>query len=49
MRLIGDFESFRTARDEKMRYLERVPIFEASRARASRATSSSSSSTGPRS
>jgi CRP/FNR family transcriptional regulator, cyclic AMP receptor protein len=30
MKLIGDvFEVFRTARDEKVRYLERVPIFEA--------------------
>ena len=38
MRLIGDvFESFRTAREEKIRYLERVPIFEECTARQLRA------------
>jgi len=37
MRLIGDFEGFRTARDEKIRYLERVPIFEACSLRQLRA------------
>src|SRR5207245_2284833 len=37
MRLIGDFEGFRTAREEKIRYLERVPIFEACSLRQLRA------------
>jgi len=38
MKLIGDvFEVFRTARDEKVRYLERVPIFEACSLRQLRA------------
>ena len=38
MRLIGDvFEVFRTAREEKVRYLERVPIFEACSLRQLRA------------
>jgi CRP-like cAMP-binding protein len=38
MRLIGDvFEVFRTAREEKIRYLERVPIFEACSMRQLRA------------
>lgn len=38
MRLIGDvFEVFRTAREEKISYLERVPIFEACSMRQLRA------------
>jgi CRP/FNR family transcriptional regulator, cyclic AMP receptor protein len=38
MRLIGEiFEVFRTAREEKIRYLERVPIFEACSMRQLRA------------
>ena len=37
MRLIGDFEGFRTAREEKIKYLERVPIFEACSLRQLRA------------
>src|SRR5207245_10644076 len=37
MRLIGDFEGSRTAREEKIRYLERVPIFEACSLRQLRA------------
>jgi CRP/FNR family transcriptional regulator, cyclic AMP receptor protein len=38
MRLIGDvFEVFRTAREEKIRYLERVPIFDSCSMRQLRA------------
>jgi len=43
MRLIGEvFEVFRTAREEKIKYLERVPIFEACSMRQLRAVADTS-------